>query len=121
MKHIVLFATFLILAGTACKKSKKDVTSDFLRGKWEDGLMSLAPQAAYTFSSGSSYTWFPGGTATTETGTYQLKTTTTQNVFELRLTKTGTTTPDVGTLEKISNTLIKVTVNNKTRTLMRLQ
>lgn len=121
MKHILLFATFLLLAGTACKKSKKELMPpDFLTGKWVDASMSLAPQAAYTFSSDRNYTWFPGGTAPEETGTYQLRTTTSPKVFELRLTKTGTQTPSFELLYKDSNTFIRTTVGGKIRILMRM-
>ncbi|WP_343305231.1 hypothetical protein AAHN97_27255 [Chitinophaga niabensis] len=121
MKHIVLFATFLILAGTACKKSKKDLDANFsLPGQWTEATSSMWMQPGYKFNANLSYSWFAGGTTPEETGTYQLKTTSTPNVFELRLTKTGTTTPDIGTLEKISNTIIRITVNAKTRTLMRM-
>lgn len=121
MKHILLFATLLILAGTACKKSKREaVNPGFLSGDWTEATSSMWRQPGYKFNANLSYSWFAGGTATEETGTYQLKTTTTPNVFELRLTKTGTTTPDVGSLEKVSTTIIRITVNNKTRTLMRM-
>ncbi len=121
MKHFLLFATLLIFAGTACKKSKKDaVTPGFLSGQWTEASSSLWMQPGYKFNPNLSYSYFPGGSTPEETGTYQLKTTTTPNIFELRLTKTGTTTADVGSLEKVSNTIIRVTVNNKTRTLMRM-
>ena len=121
MKHIVLFATLLILAGTACKKSKKEaVTPGFLSGQWTEASSSMWMQPGYKFNPNLSYSWFAGGSTPEETGSYQLRTTTAPNVFELRLTKTGATTAEVGSLEKVSNTIIKVTVNNKTRTLMRL-
>jgi len=122
MKYILLFATLFILAGTACKKSKKEVVNpDFLSGgTWTEAVSSLYVQPYYKFNAANhSYAWFPGGYGVEETGTYQLRTTSSPNIFELSFTQTGTTTPYVGALKKISGTMIEINVNGKTRLLNR--
>lgn len=121
MKYILLFVTLLTVAGTACKKSKKDtINGEFLSGNWTEATSSMWMQPGYKFHANLTYSWFAGGSSTEETGTYQIRTTTTPNLFELRLTKAGTTAPNIGTLEKVSNTIIRITVDNRTRTLMRM-
>lgn len=121
MKYILLFVTLLAFAGAACKKSKKEaLNGEFLSGNWTEAASSMWMQPGYKFHANLTYSWFAGGTSIEETGTYQLRSTTTPNLYELRLTKSGTTTPNAGTLEKVSNTIIKITVDNRTRTLMRM-
>ncbi|WP_343305232.1 hypothetical protein AAHN97_27260 [Chitinophaga niabensis] len=59
MKHIVLFATLLILAGTACKKSKKVEPLDILPGNWElrqESLRSEPGEASLSLRMDKSFT-----------------------------------------------------------------
>lgn len=120
MNHIVLFATLLIFAGTACKKPKEITNAWFLYGKWEEELSSRHPRPVYTLNSDRSYTLFPGGTATEENGTYRILTTRTPNILELRFTKADTTLPYPGYLRTYSDKLIGITINNKERIFSRM-
>jgi len=75
MKHILFFATLLLLAGSACKKSKKaqlQVTQDALIGNWTDeyALSSSMLPNTYSFQANGTYSRFYG--ITTEPGTYQI-------------------------------------------------